>query len=39
LLPVDLIDEGGRIARENKIDGIIGIGGGSSLDAGKRYND
>lgn len=33
--PCELIDEGGAFARENSIDCIIGVGGGSSMDAAK----
>lgn len=33
--PCELIDEGGAFARENGIDCILGIGGGSSMDAAK----
>lgn len=37
--PVDtLIDEGGKFARDNKVDGIVAIGGGSSMDAAKGIN-
>jgi alcohol dehydrogenase class IV len=33
--PCELIDEGGAFAHENGIDCILGIGGGSSMDAAK----
>lgn len=33
--PKDMIDEAGKLAQEKKVDVIIGIGGGSSLDTAK----
>ena len=37
--PTDVcVDEGGKLARENGVDGIIAVGGGSSLDTGKCIN-
>jgi 1,3-propanediol dehydrogenase len=33
--PTEIIDEGAWFGRENKIDVVIGVGGGSSLDAAK----
>jgi len=31
----EICDEGGKIAREEKVDGVIGLGGGSPIDAAK----
>ena len=37
--PTDtIVDEGGALARENKVDGIVAIGGGSPMDAAKGIN-
>lgn len=33
--PVDIIEECSRFARENHVDGVIGVGGGSVLDSSK----
>ena len=33
--PSDLVDEGGELARKEKVDCLVGIGGGSSMDASK----
>ncbi|ACB85405.1 iron-containing alcohol dehydrogenase [Natranaerobius thermophilus] len=34
----DVVEEGAKLARENKVQGVIGLGGGSSLDAAKAIN-
>lgn len=36
--PVYVVEEAGRIAREAQVDGIIGVGGGSSMDTAKIVN-
>ncbi|NTW71561.1 MAG: iron-containing alcohol dehydrogenase [Eubacteriaceae bacterium] len=36
--PVETINEGGLLAKEHKIDGLVAIGGGSSIDAAKGIN-
>lgn len=33
--PSDVCDEGAKVAKENKVDGIVAVGGGSSLDTAK----
>ena len=36
--PVETVDEGGELARKENVDGVLGIGGGSSLDTAKSIN-
>lgn len=36
--PDHIIDKGGELARKEKVDGIVAVGGGSSMDAAKAIN-
>ncbi len=36
--PAEVVDEGAELAKKEKVDGIVGVGGGSALDSAKAIN-